>query len=345
MLRSGRKSVVVYLASCPVLGLMIAPSDSLPSVGWAGRIASIAGRRLHAMVESATSMESIGMVLAALLVIGLEVPLLGFEKSTLARLLRPTRTLRTDIAWFVATMLGLSSLIAACFSLGLTVVVANAATKYLDFGVLNHVTNSALHVLLYLVATDFVGYWVHRISHRTAWWWELHKLHHSATELNVLTTTRNHPLDTAAIAMAKAVPFAILGGSAGESLAMFVILGMHACLSHSMLPWSWGWFGKYVVRSPIGHRIHHSPLAEHFDMNFAGVFPVWDWMFGTLYTGDVVNETVGVDANYHNVRGLPYDVLESTRRAFAIAKNSFRRANRSASPAAEGDESVRTQEA
>jgi sterol desaturase/sphingolipid hydroxylase (fatty acid hydroxylase superfamily) len=57
-------------------------------------------------------------------------------------------------------------------------------------------------------------------------------------------------------------------------------------------------------------------LSEHRDTNFASMFPVWDRIFGTEYTGAVVNEAVGVDANYHNVRGLSYDLVESVRRAF-----------------------------
>lgn len=303
------------------------------------RAVAFAGRRLDAMVDEATSTESLGLVIAAAIVIAIEIGVLGYRKSTLARLLRPSRTARTDIFWFVASLLGVTSLLCAIFSLGLSVFATRAATKYLSIGVLSYVASPALHVFLYLVATDFVGYWIHRISHRTRWWWELHKLHHSATEFNVLTTARNHPLDSAAIAIAKAAPLAILGGSTGESLAVLVILGAHACLSHSMLPWSWGWFGKYVVRSPIGHRIHHSPMAVHFDTNFAGIFPVWDWMFGTLYTGDEINEEVGVDESYHNVRGLPYDVLESTRRAFVMAKNGLRRA-----PKREREVQAQTQE-
>ncbi|TMH89489.1 MAG: sterol desaturase family protein [Betaproteobacteria bacterium] len=102
----------------------------------------------------------------------------------------------------------------------------------------------------------------------------------------------------------------------GESLFVLVLFGAHAGLTHSMLPWRWGWFGKYVLYSPIGHRIHHSALPEHKDKNLGFLFPVWDWMFGTYYKGDVINEEVGVEDNYQNTRGLLFDLAESTRRAW-----------------------------
>ena len=60
-----------------------------------------------------------------------------------------------------------------------------------------------------------------------------------------------------------------------------------------MLPWQWGWFGRYVLYSPMGHR-----------------------MFGTYYKGDVINQEVGVEDNYQNTRGLLFALTESTRRAW-----------------------------
>jgi sterol desaturase/sphingolipid hydroxylase (fatty acid hydroxylase superfamily) len=89
-----------------------------------------------------------------------------------------------------------------------------------------------------------------------------------------------------------------------------------------MLPWRWGWFGKYVVYPPTGHRVHHSALPEHRDKNFAGIFPIWDHLFGTYYQGEDINEEVGVDDNYQNVRGLWYDMVESARRALRTLRRA-----------------------
>jgi sterol desaturase/sphingolipid hydroxylase (fatty acid hydroxylase superfamily) len=33
----------------------------------------------------------------------------------------------------------------------------------------------------------------------------------------------------------------------------------------------------------VYHQWHHSCEAEALDKNFAGVLPLWDWLFGTLH--------------------------------------------------------------
>jgi sterol desaturase/sphingolipid hydroxylase (fatty acid hydroxylase superfamily) len=38
-----------------------------------------------------------------------------------------------------------------------------------------------------------------------------------------------------------------------------------------------------VIATPVFHRWHHSRQAEAMDKNFAGLFPIWDILFGTYY--------------------------------------------------------------
>jgi sterol desaturase/sphingolipid hydroxylase (fatty acid hydroxylase superfamily) len=44
--------------------------------------------------------------------------------------------------------------------------------------------------------------------------------------------------------------------------------------------WQMGW-ASVLWCSPQVHRIHHSLEPQHFDKNFAFVFPLWDVLFGT----------------------------------------------------------------
>jgi sterol desaturase/sphingolipid hydroxylase (fatty acid hydroxylase superfamily) len=310
----GKRAAFDFIAFGLVLGAVLAAIAWLPD-SWAHMLRVAGKRATHIVTTAATSTESLTTALGVLLVVAAEVPIVGYRRSSLYRLLHPTKSTWTDIVWFAVRVLGLGSLVSALFSLGLTVAASRVAQTYFGLGLLERVGNRSLHILLYLLLTDFLNYWVHRGRHQVRWWWEFHKLHHSASELNAITMARGHPLDDATIVVVSAIPLALLGGSAGDSLILLTILGIHAGVTHSMLPWDWGWFGKYVLRSPIGHRIHHSPLPEHRDTNFA-LFPMWDRLFGTEYTGPVVNEVVGVDTNDHNVRGLQYDVADSIRRAF-----------------------------
>jgi sterol desaturase/sphingolipid hydroxylase (fatty acid hydroxylase superfamily) len=282
---------------------------------------AVRGRKL---VEVATSPPSTGHLCGILAVLALEVLVLGWPRSTLYRLLHPTQSTVTDVFYFLGKVAGYLSVVVFVCAAGLTSLVTKVANAHFGFHLLGLVNNPVLRVTLLLVASDFVSYWTHRGRHAWSWWWELHKLHHAAREFNAITHARGHPLDLAAIAITNAIPIAILGGTVDDCFLLLVALGVHAGLTHSMLDWSWGWFGKYVLFSPIGHRIHHSPLAVHIDKNFGAIFPIWDWMFGTLYTGDVVNETVGVDDDDYN-RGVMRDIVEGTQRAARAALAAVRK--------------------
>ena len=52
-----------------------------------------------------------------------------------------------------------------------------------------------IQALVILLIVDFIQYWVHRLSH-TATFWKFHAVHHSAVNVDWLTSTRFHPLDT-----------------------------------------------------------------------------------------------------------------------------------------------------
>ena len=259
---------------------------------------------------TATMLAGVGIVLA------IEVAVLGYKNSSVYRLLHPSLSTRTDIIWFAVKLLGLQGVVFGAASLGLTVATGRLAEKHFGFHVLTHIENPVLRILVFALVSDFLDYWVHRARHQFGWWWEFHKSHHSAVEFNAITSARGHPFDGVAMVFTTAIPVALLGGSMGDSVWVLTISAVHSGLTHSILPWDWGWFGRYVIYPPTGHRIHHSPLPEHTDKNFGGIFVVWDWLFGTYYKGDSLNETVGVNDNYQNIHGLGFDLVESYRRAY-----------------------------
>lgn len=294
---------------------MIAPEIGL----LAGRLAELASGRLHGMAAGAIAPATLAGLGGMALVLSIEVIALGYGRSSVWRFLHPTAATKQDLFFFLGRWLGYGNLVVLAFSLGIPALAIKLASKIGGLGLLSHVESLVLRAAIFLIVTDFFAYWTHRGRHAFAWWWELHKYHHAAEEFNAITTARRHPLDVAAILVANALPAALLGGSVDDYLLLAVVLGVHAGLSHSMLDWRWGWFGKYVLFAPTGHRIHHSPLREHMDKNFGSLFPVWDWMFGTLYTGDVLNEEVGVDDNCYAGRGLWENLVLCTRRAARAA--------------------------
>jgi sterol desaturase/sphingolipid hydroxylase (fatty acid hydroxylase superfamily) len=74
----------------------------------------------------------------------------------------------------------------------------------------------------------------------------------------------------------------LLGFSAGAFAAYVPFLTLYAIMLHANVGWSFGRL-RYVVASPAFHRWHHTSEEEGLDRNFAGLLPLWDHLFGTLY--------------------------------------------------------------
>jgi sterol desaturase/sphingolipid hydroxylase (fatty acid hydroxylase superfamily) len=136
-----------------------------------------------------------------------------------------------------------------------------------------------VHLLLALLVYDFFQYWVHRAMHRLPWLWRLHKLHHSDAALHATTALREHWLQPLFVPLLIWVPVVVLFQFSPPAVWPLVITGVFV-LSHGNLRWHWGAFGRVLV-GPQYHRIHHSRLPQHRDHNFADIFPLWDWLFGT----------------------------------------------------------------
>lgn len=247
------------------------------------------------------------------LVLLLELWLLGWEASSLRRFLHPSRSTWMDLFLWGAKVLGCAGLLASVFSLGL-VDLALRGLRGVTGATTVGFSNPVAQFVWLLVAMDFVKYVMHFLQHKIPLWWEGHKFHHAATEFNVITTARGHPTDFALQLVFLAVPAALLGGSADEFVFLTLLLDMHAGLTHSMLGWNFGWVGRWVLVSPIVHRVHHSDLPEHFDRNFGAVFVIWDRIFGTYYDGPVINTRLDVRDNPYNRAALWRDLLECPRR-------------------------------
>jgi sterol desaturase/sphingolipid hydroxylase (fatty acid hydroxylase superfamily) len=138
-----------------------------------------------------------------------------------------------------------------------------------------------LQTLELLVLADFLDYWTHRGFH-TSTWWRFHAIHHSAEEMNWLSAGRMHPVNDLVTRIFQVVPLVLLGFSARGVVLVAPILVFYVLLLHSNLTWNFGPL-RHVLVSPAYHRWHHTTDAEGIDKNFAGIFPIWDILFGTCY--------------------------------------------------------------
>ena len=77
---------------------------------------------------------------------------------------------------------------------------------------------------------------------------------------------------------------------------------------HSRINSNWGWVGRYLLQSPVHHRLHHILDATEPTGHFSLV-PLWDRVFGT-WRGDTDQSLViGVSTPYrHGLWLVPRDM-------------------------------------
>jgi sterol desaturase/sphingolipid hydroxylase (fatty acid hydroxylase superfamily) len=139
-----------------------------------------------------------------------------------------------------------------------------------------------LQVIEFLMVSDLVAYWVHRIEHELPVLWRIHAIHHSAERIDWLVAARNHPLELALQKVLSSVPLYLLGFPHRLFAVLVPLVAMYSLLQHSNLSWSYGPL-RYVLASPAFHRWHHSSQVEALDKNYAPLFPFLDYLFGTAY--------------------------------------------------------------
>ncbi len=173
----------------------------------------------------------------------------------------------------------------------------------------------ALYVVLSMMASDFLYYISHWLTHKIPVLWEFHKVHHSGKTLTPLTVYRIHFLDAWWNQCFRNVGTGIVAGIFfyfyPSELSVFVIAGnltgtyiLHfvaANIRHSHIWISFGPVLERIFISPAQHQIHHSDNPKHFDKNYGSFFALWDWIFGSLYIPKE-RETLsfGLGNNRHN---------------------------------------------
>jgi sterol desaturase/sphingolipid hydroxylase (fatty acid hydroxylase superfamily) len=199
---------------------------------------------------------------------------------------------RTDLAYWFLTPLVSGSLAAAAVAI-VAVAVALLAGVDLDGAAVRRFYDERtaaspfarwpwwLQLPLVLAVADLAGYFMHRLFHRGPLW-RVHAVHHSSAELDWLAAVRLHPLNDVGMRVVQALPFLLAGFDARVIAAAAPTLALYALSVHANVPWSFGPL-RFVVASPRFHRWHHSCEAEGIGTNFAGLFPVWDVLFGTVH--------------------------------------------------------------
>lgn len=194
----------------------------------------------------------------------------------------------TDATYWILTPLVTKPLIRLVIVLPIGLLVACGAVSaeewrsrdYAGFGPLSRQPLWLQTIEIYLLV-DFLAYWSHRLFHGGLWW-PFHAVHHSSEELDWMSSIRVHPVNEFVGTFCRATPVLLLGLNPLVTASTAPVLTLFAVLLHANVDWDFGPL-RGVIASPVFHRWHHSRDPAAIDRNFAGLFPVWDILFGTYY--------------------------------------------------------------
>lgn len=134
---------------------------------------------------------------------------------------------------------------------------------------------------LLVLGQDFTYYWSHRASHRIRWLWASHVTHHSSERLNLSTAFRQsltYPISGTWLFW---LPLAWLGFAPAQIIAMSACNLAFQFFVHTEVVGRVGWL-EAVLNTPSHHRVHHARNPRYIDRNYAGIFIIWDRMFGSF---------------------------------------------------------------
>ncbi len=173
--------------------------------------------------------------------------------------------------------------------------------------------------VLVSLADDFCYYWNHRIGHESRFFWASHIVHHSSQKYNLSTALRQTWTGGFfSFIFYIALPF--LGFHplmifAQISVSLIYQYWIHTELIHKMPRWF-----EAVFNTPSHHRVHHGSNPLYLDRNYAGIFIIWDRLFGT-FQPELENEKVvyGLVSNINTFNPLKIAFQEW----IALSKDAF----------------------
>lgn len=133
---------------------------------------------------------------------------------------------------------------------------------------------------LAFVGSDFFYYWFHRWSHESAIGWFSHVVHHQSEFYNLSVALRQdawQPL----FSLWFQLPLAIVGVPPAVFATAYALMIVYQFWIHTQFVGRLGPL-EWVLNTPSHHRVHHGVDPSYLDKNYAGVFIVWDKVFGTF---------------------------------------------------------------
>jgi len=186
--------------------------------------------------------------------------------------------------WLANFGLSILSTILLRFTIaGVAFFAANTAIEN-NWGLLNLLDLPYwLTFVLSIILLDLAIYGQHRASHKWAWLWRLHKVHHTDLDFDVTTAIRFHPIEILLSMCYKSICILIIGVNPVAIIVFEIILSSCALFNHSnvKLPLVFDKWLRLILVTPDMHRVHHSVIQAETDSNYGFSISIWDRIFGS----------------------------------------------------------------
>ena len=215
--------------------------------------------------------------------IGVAVPvfflLMGFELWVARRRRRSVYRVNDTMADLTCGMGDqLINLVVGAFTLALYAGVE------VRWGLFGFGANEPLAWALGIILVDLMYYAYHRFAHRVNFAWATHMVHHQSEEYNLAVALRQ-PWFAQFYAWVFYLPLAFLGLPVEIYAGSYAFNLLYQYWIHTQLIGNMGVL-EWVMNTPSHHRVHHGTNPQYIDKNYAGIFIVWDRLFGTFERED-----------------------------------------------------------
>ena len=176
--------------------------------------------------------------------------------------------------------------------------------------------------VILIFADDFAYYWFHRMNHEVRLFWAGHVPHHSSIYLNLGTALRQGVGER----IHKFLFWMWIPLLGFDPLMMFTMMGISLIYQfwiHTELVDKLPEPIEFIFNTPSHHRVHHASNIRYLDCNHAGIFIIWDRIFGTFSkeVKEIDRPIYGLTTNiktYHPVKVAAHEyasILNDMKRA------------------------------
>ena len=175
-----------------------------------------------------------------------------------------------------------------------------------------------LQVLFALLVFDIGTTLFHYLSHKNAFFWRFHAVHHAQKRLYGFNGIMKHPVFQLFDSVVAVGPLLLLGMPQDVAFMLVYSIFIQLLIQHSNADIKTGIF-RFLFATAEVHRFHHLK-GKAGDVNFGLFLCIWDRLLGTAYYEDRAMPLADTDVGIGSEPNYPNSYLGQIQRPFHAQK-------------------------